>query len=75
MRGKSSSGSRFSIGNSVICTMNNNYRIAATLYSLETWVFRNISVSTCIKETTDDDDDHHHHHPINTLPTKVNFYK
>jgi hypothetical protein len=27
----------FNIGNSVICTMNCNYRIAATLYSLETW--------------------------------------
>ena len=53
--------------------MNNNYRIAATPYSLEIWVFRNISVSTCIKETTDDDDDDDN--PINTLPTKVNFYK
>ena len=73
MRGKSISSSRFNIGNSVICIMNNNYRIAATPYSLEIWVFRNISVSTCIKETTDDDDDDDN--PINTLPTKVNFYK
>jgi hypothetical protein len=29
--------SRFNIGNSVICTMTYNYRIAATLNSLETW--------------------------------------
>jgi hypothetical protein len=28
---------RFNIGNSVICTMNSNYRIAVTLYSLEMW--------------------------------------
>jgi hypothetical protein len=29
--------STFNIANSVICTMNSNYRIAATLYSIETW--------------------------------------
>jgi hypothetical protein len=28
---------RCNTGNSIICTMDNNYRIAATLYSLETW--------------------------------------
>ena len=27
----------FNTANSVICTMNCNYRIAATLYCLETW--------------------------------------
>jgi hypothetical protein len=29
--------SRFNIGNSIICAMSSNYRIAATLYTLETW--------------------------------------
>ena len=29
--------SSFSIGTSIICTMNSNYRIAATMYSLGTW--------------------------------------
>jgi hypothetical protein len=28
---------RFNIANRVMCTMNSNYRIAATLYCLETW--------------------------------------
>jgi hypothetical protein len=28
---------RFNTANSIICTMNSNYRIAATLYSIETW--------------------------------------
>jgi hypothetical protein len=28
---------KFNIANSVICTMNSNYRIAATLYSIQTW--------------------------------------
>ena len=37
--------------------MYSNYRIAATLYSLGTWFFGNISVNTPNKKDDDDDDD------------------
>jgi hypothetical protein len=38
--------------------MNSNYRRAATLYSLDIWVFfTNISVNTLHKGGDDDDDD------------------
>ena len=45
-----------------MCTMNSAYRIAATLYSLETWFVSGICVNTLHKGDGDDDDDHHHHH-------------
>jgi hypothetical protein len=48
----------FKIGKTVMCTMNSNYRIAATLYSPEAWFFfTNISVNTHHKRDDDDDDD------------------
>jgi hypothetical protein len=49
---------RLNIGNSIICTMNSNYRIAATVYSQGTWFsLRNVSVHTLHKGDDDDDDD------------------
>jgi hypothetical protein len=41
----------------VICTVNSNYRIAATLYSLETWSVSGISAYILHKGDDDDDDD------------------
>jgi len=37
--------------------MNRNNRIAATLYSLGTYILRNISINTLHKGDYDDDDD------------------
>jgi hypothetical protein len=41
--------SRFNMGTSITSAINSNYITAATLYSLGTWFFRNISVIPCIK--------------------------
>jgi hypothetical protein len=54
---------RFNTGNSVISTMNSNYRIAATLCCIGTcFVLRNVSINTLHKgddndENDDNDDD------------------
>jgi hypothetical protein len=37
--------------------MNSNYRIAATLYSLDTWFVSGICVNTLRKKHGDDEDD------------------
>ena len=47
---------RFNIANSVICTLNSNYRIAATLLPTDIVCFRNTSVNTLHKGDDDDDD-------------------
>jgi hypothetical protein len=52
--------SRFNIGNSAICTMNSNYRIAATLYFPETRLVC-ISVSIQHKENNSNNNKLHKH--------------
>jgi len=38
----------FNTGNNITCTLNCNYRIAATLHTSETWLVSNIKVSIII---------------------------
>ena len=45
------------VENCVICTINSNYRTAATLFNRGMVCFTNISVNTLHKDDDDDDDD------------------
>jgi hypothetical protein len=38
------------MGNGVACTINYNYRIAATLYTIETWLDKYVIVNTLRKD-------------------------